>query len=87
MYILMDDMASRITKWGNSLGVRIPKPLADRAGLEEGSFVDIRLENDRLVIDRVRPPSYQLDDLLSEIRDENLHEEVFTGEPVGKEVW
>ena len=31
----------RITKWGNSLGLRVPRDVAARAGLTEGARVDI----------------------------------------------
>jgi antitoxin MazE len=80
-------MASRITKWGNSLGLRIPKVLAEQAGLKEGSFVDVSLEDGRILIRAVQPPSLRLDDLLAAVHDGNVHEEVSTGEPVGREVW
>jgi len=31
----------RITRWGNSLGLRIPREVAARSGLSEGARVDI----------------------------------------------
>ena len=87
MYIFFDSMASRITKWGNSLGVRIPKVLAEQAGIADGTIVDIRQDGDQIVIQKLALPSYRLADLLAEIRDENIHDEISTGNPVGKEVW
>ena len=80
-------MASRITKWGNSLGLRIPKVLAEQAGLKEGSLVDVNLEDGTILIRSIQPPSLRLDDLLAAVHDENIHEEVSTGDPVGREVW
>ena len=80
-------MVTKIQKWGNSLGLRIPKSFAKDAGVEEGSPVDISIEGDRLVIQPVRPSRYELTDLVSQIREENLHEEIPTGESVGREVW
>ena len=35
-------MITTVQKWGNSLGVRIPKPLAEDTRLHEGSQVDVR---------------------------------------------
>ena len=78
-------MVTKIRKWGNSLGLRIPKSFAQEAGVEEGADVDISVQGNRLVIERVHPAQYDLDDLLSEIREENLHDEVGAGEPVGRE--
>lgn len=47
-------MKTRIVPIGNSHGVRIPKPLLDQTGLS--GEVDIRAEDDALVIRPVRRP-------------------------------
>ena len=44
----------------------------------------IRTEEPRI---RVRKPDYTLKDLLAQITEENRHEEIDFGPPVGKEVW
>jgi antitoxin MazE len=80
-------MVTKIQKWGNSLGLRIPKSFAVDAGVEEGSEVDISIEGDRLVIRAVRPARYELKELVSLIREDNIHEEIPTGRRVGREVW
>jgi antitoxin MazE len=80
-------MISKIRKWGNSLGIRIPKSLAEDARVAEGTPVDIRVENGRLVIARQTPEHVELDDLLDRVTPENLHGAVDTGPPVGREVW
>ena len=80
-------MVTKIQKWGNSLGLRIPKSFAKQAGVEEGSPVDISIEGDRLIIQPVHPLRYKLKNLVSQIREENLHDEIPTGGPVGREVW
>jgi antitoxin MazE len=41
----------RITKWGNSLGLRVPRDVAARAGLREGTRVEIEgFEDGRIVV-------------------------------------
>jgi antitoxin MazE len=80
-------MVTRILKWGNSLGLRIPKSFARQAGVKEGSSVDIALEGDHLVIRTVISKEYQLSELLSEVREGNIHDEISTGKAVGREVW
>jgi antitoxin MazE len=80
-------MVTKIQKWGNSLGLRIPKSFAKEAGVEEGSAVDISIRDGNLVIKTIRPLKYELDELLSEIRKDNLHDEISTGQPVGREAW
>jgi antitoxin MazE len=42
-------MIARIQKWGNSLGVRIPKNVAQDARIQEGSSVDLSVEEGRLI--------------------------------------
>ncbi len=77
-------MQSRIVKWGNSLGVRIPVSVAKKAGLIEGVVVDFQVEKDALII---RRKHYSLEELLSRITPDNIHDEFDTGAPVGKEIW
>ena len=80
-------MVIRIQKWGNSLGLRIPSSFAKDAGIGEGCAVDISLDGKRLVIQAVGPSRYKLDDLISGIRKDNLHDEIPTGDRVGREAW
>ena len=80
-------MESRIRKWGNSLGLRIPKSLAEQTGVREGSAVDLTVEEDRLVVTPVRVEAYRLKDLLDKVTGDNIHDEVDFGDPQGKEVW
>ena len=79
-------MLTKIRKWGNSLGLRIPKSFAEEAQVEAGSTVDISLDGDRLVVRRVRS-SYSLEELLSKVTKDNLHDEIETGDAVGREAW
>ena len=80
-------MIMKIHKWGNSLGLRIPRFLAKQAGIEEGTDIDISFEDDRIVIRRSRPVRYELREMVSLIKESNLHDEIETGEPEGGEVW
>ena len=80
-------MVTKVQKWGNSLGLRIPRAYAQEAGVEEGSPVDVTIEGDRIVIQPLRARRYALKDLVSLIREDNIHEEIQTGDPRGREVW
>jgi antitoxin MazE len=76
-------MNTQIARWGNSLALRIPRPVADALHLTEGRPVELLVEEDRLV---VRPRGrYRLDDLLAGITPENLPESSFDDRPVGEE--
>ena len=37
-------MSVTLHRWGNSVGLRLPKPLLEQLGLKEGSEVDIKIE-------------------------------------------
>jgi antitoxin MazE len=78
-------MTARVQKWGNSLALRLPKALADGLGLEQGSAVELRVVGNTLVLEPHRPPQYRLEELLKKVSKRNLHAEIRTGRPAGKE--
>lgn len=80
-------MLTKISKWGNSRALRIPKQLAVEAGLDFGSEVEILVANGQLRIVPPHAPSYTLEELVAQITPENRHGEVDWGPPVGKEIW
>lgn len=80
-------MLTKIQKWGNSLGLRIPKAFAAEARIEAGSTVDLSVKDGEFVVKPIRRRKYDLRDLLEVINSRNLHCEVETGEPVGREAW
>ena len=80
-------MLTKVQKWGNSLGLRIPKSFAEEASVEEGSTVDLSVTRGQLVIRPVRRQEYELRDLLAKVNKGNLHTEISTGEPRGRESW
>ena len=79
-------MQGIIAKWGNSLAVRLPKQLAVEASLVEGTKVTLRAEAGVVVIEPARP-SYQLDDLLAEMKPDTAPGETDWGPAQGKEEW
>jgi antitoxin MazE len=80
-------MKTKIQKWGNSLGLRIPKSFAEAAEVEVGTTVDVSVSNGRLVIKPVEQTRYRLTDLLDGVTEQNIHGEISTGRRRGKETW
>jgi antitoxin MazE len=80
-------MQTKIQRWGNSLGLRIPRSFAEEAGVEAGSQVDLSVRDGDLVVRAAKRRMYRLSELLQKITTKNLHSEVDTGEPIGREVW
>jgi antitoxin MazE len=88
MYIQCRYMATttQVAKWGNSLGLRLPKAVAREARVEEGDMVDVSVDNGAIVI-RPSRPRYSLDDLVGRITARNRHNESNWGAALGHEVW
>lgn len=76
-----------VKKWGNSASVRIPAAIMEAARLQLDQPVDVREEAGRIVIEPIREPAYDLATLLAGITEENRHEAVDMGPPVGREAW
>ena len=79
-------MTTQVSKWGNSLGLRLPKSIAREAQLDAGDTVDVSVDNGVIVV-RPSRPRYSLEDLVSRITARNRHDESDWGRPLGHEVW
>ncbi|MEE8060368.1 MAG: AbrB/MazE/SpoVT family DNA-binding domain-containing protein [Gemmatimonadales bacterium] len=79
-------MRTRIAKWGNSLGLRIPKVFTSDAGLSAGDEVELTIEGGRILITPVGR-DYRLGELVDRITADNRHDETDWGRPVGTETW
>ena len=79
-------MTIKIARWGNSLGVRIPKQIAEQAQLKEGDELEISREENRLIL-TPQKHKYTLEELLDGMEEEHLHTEIDWGKAVGKEQW
>jgi antitoxin MazE len=79
-------MRSRISKWGNSLAIRIPRSVGREIELLEGAEVELVLRDGAIIITPVSN-NYSLEDLVQGITAENRHTETDWGEPKGSEVW
>jgi len=78
-------MEVHLKRWGNSLGLRIPKGIADAAGLKAEDTVTIDTSQDGLIVKKARR-KYVLAELLSQVTPENRHDAVDLGGPQGKEL-
>jgi antitoxin MazE len=83
-------MRAKVAKWGNSMGVRLPKAALDAAGITPGVEFDVVVEGGDLRLKRARQiPYYRLEDLIAEmdrLGPENRPELVDWGPDVGAEI-
>ena len=75
-------MKTKIRKWGNSAAIRLPKHILVAIGTELGAQVTLRVKGSQLILE----PVMSLEALLDAITPENLHGEIETGPPIGKEI-
>jgi antitoxin MazE len=78
-------MHVRVARWGNSLGLRIPKDVANRVGLREGARVDVEVQGDRIIISPARP-RYVLAELLKGMTPEAMRGAFDWGPDKGREI-
>ena len=76
-----------VSKWGNSLAVRIPLAIAKQAGLNEGDCVVLALASDGGIVLRPTRRRYELSELVARITPRNRHRETDWGQPQGEESW
>lgn len=81
---------TRLSKWGNSVALRIPKAALEQIGLDEHSEVSVSVKKGKLIIALRQSdelPRYTLEELLEGMTLENRHEEFSDHFEVGAEVW
>lgn len=80
-------MKVKVTKWGNSLGVRLPKAAAQTAGVRIGTELDLTVEGSGFRLRSMGKTSAQyLDELLDQIDPNNVPPMVDWGPAVGSEI-
>jgi antitoxin MazE len=80
-------MQTRVQKWGNSLGVRIPRGLADQVGLWAGTEVSLIAKDGELVLRPFLPSRLMFADLLAGIPPEDIHASADTWDAVSSEAF
>ncbi|MFZ2959100.1 MAG: AbrB/MazE/SpoVT family DNA-binding domain-containing protein [Candidatus Ozemobacteraceae bacterium] len=79
-------MQLQIGKWGNSLGIRLPRHILEILHLNEKDQLKYSIEDGKLVLEPVSPlKKYALKDLLAQVKE--LEQEVSWGKLEGEEVW
>jgi antitoxin MazE len=79
-------MKTQIGRWGNSLGIRIPKYIAEELALAVNGEVECRLENGAMIVSPVNSyGKYTLEQLLAQ--ELEADPEVDWGQAMGEEEW
>ena len=81
-------MTAKISKWGNSQGLRMPKDIMDSLHLQVGDNVNISMLDGKVIIEPMKKDilNYDLNELISKIPTNYKASEEFDT-IVGKEEW
>ncbi len=79
-------MATTVQKWGNSLGIRLPKSIAEQVKIREGTVVEFDASGGILTIRPKRRRKYTLSQLLAKCKGPSPHRDLDKKPPVGREI-
>jgi antitoxin MazE len=79
-------MNTKIGKWGNSLGIRLPKYIVESLNLKVDTSLSIALDNGKIVMEISPETNLTIEDLLAQI-NEPPEAELSWGKPEGEEIW
>ena len=83
-------MEIAISKWGNSLGIRLPKAAVDKLKLSEGDKIEYSVSGAKMILTKARTTKSLFEEYYHKPYDEisvsGNKEEIDWGEDVGKEV-
>ncbi|MDA8611276.1 AbrB/MazE/SpoVT family DNA-binding domain-containing protein [Candidatus Pacebacteria bacterium] len=83
------EIITKVSKWGNSLGIRLPKKIVDQLKIEEGSEIRINQKENKVEMSKSeskwKVPS--LEQVLNNFPDDYDPRDYDLGEPMGREIW
>ncbi len=80
-------MLSKIQKWGNSQGIRLPKYVLDDAQIHVGDDLEITVKEGQIALKKMAKRKFELAEMVKRMpRGYHTREESF-GTPTGKEEW
>ena len=78
-------METKLQKWGNSDGIRIPSSFLKWLNIKTNDKVDLKCENDKIIISK--PRNDILMERFEKYDGENLAKEFSWDDPKGREIW
>ncbi len=80
-------MESKIQKWGNSNGVRIPKNILEDLKLKADDIVEIKREKEAIIITKKKQKFTSLQERIDAYEGPNMAKDFVWDERKGKEIW
>ena len=79
-------MKVKLQKCGNSNGIRIPTIILKTLNLKLNDKVEIREENEQIIISKVKKQNLSLEERIKQYNGPNLVKDFCWDEPKGKEI-
>ena len=80
-------METKVQKWGNSSGIRIPSSILKSLNISTNDYVTISEEDKKIIITKSKKRQVSLKTLFENYKGENLSKEFEWDDPVGEEIW
>lgn len=77
-------MRAKVSRWGNSLAIRLPQAAVKSLQVREGEEVELAIRGDRVELRSARP-RYRLEELVRQMNPDNQPEPIDVP-PVGEEL-
>ena len=80
-------METRLQKWGNSDGIRIPSSFLKMLDLKTNDKVDLSYEDNKIIITKPKRRRITLEERFAEFNGNNSCKDFAWDDPKGKEIW
>ena len=88
-------MEVKLTKWGNSFGIRLPKAIIDDLNIKENETLSIETKNNQIILKKNNYGEIVIKDFaekyygksFSKLKNVLSNEETDWGAPQGEEAW
>lgn len=80
-------METKIQKWGNSLGIRIPNALVKSLSLKPNDELEISEQDKKIVIVKPDKTKISLEDRIKKYNSKNIINDFSWDEARGNEIW
>ena len=80
-------MESRLQKWGNSAGIRIPKSILNSLNIKINDILDIEQNDEKIIISISKKKKISLEERFKNYNGKNLSKDFSWDERKGKEIW
>lgn len=82
------DMITKLQKWGNSQGIRIPKSILESVNWNDDEKIELKIENDKIILEKVdNTKRKNIKELFENFNGKYEPIDIDWGKPEGDEIW